>query len=234
MEDFLLPMALFFVVVTVIGLSIWLTFAFIRRNKGENPAAEGAGGQEVRLFTAPAPSAAPGKDVLQVRLNAQGLWEVWIYGTRYTNLDAVPDVAVRDQVVDAVRILAGFSRSYIQKQQKPAAPTVEAQAPKPLIPESGSVPKVTLPPASGVELRRPTAPPTLIPEINLAKEIGDIVDELKARSPSLRERSVRLQNALGGGVAFVVDGMAYDSVADIPDIEVQALIRAATKEWERR
>ncbi|MDY0019163.1 MAG: hypothetical protein RBT47_04095, partial [Anaerolineae bacterium] len=96
MEDFLLPMALFFVVVTVIGLSIWLTFTFIRRNKGENPAVEKPVSQEVRLFTAPASSAAPGKDVLQVRLNAQGLWEVWIYGTRYTNLEAVPDVAVRD------------------------------------------------------------------------------------------------------------------------------------------
>jgi len=234
MEDILLPIAFFFVIATVIGLSVWLTFVFIRRNRGERPEVGAAVSPAVGPAAAPGPSAAPGKDVLQVRLNAQGLWEVWIYGTRYTNLEAVPDVAVRDQVVDAVRILAGFSRSYIQKQQKPGAPQAEAPAPKLAAAELPGIPRVTAPSAFETELRRPTTPPTLIPEINLAKQIGDIVDELKARAPSLRERSIRLQNTPGGGVVFVVDGMPYNSVADIPDIEVQALIRAATKEWERR
>ncbi len=70
--------------------------------------------------------------------------------------------------------------------------------------------------------------------IDLAKEIGDIVEEMLDQSPTLRRHSIRLQNVPGQGVAFVVDGIRYGELNDIPDPEAQTLIREATKEWERR
>jgi len=228
MQNIWLPLAFFFSLLAVIGLSIWLATVFMRRNNQDKPDVSpvvDAADFSRRI------GASDGKDFLQVRLNPQGIWEVLVGGVRYTNLNAVPDKETRDQVVDAVRILAAFSRDYIQKQRKTPAPHVDAQ------PDAVSSGRVVPPPVSASsepELRRPSTPPMWMPEINLAKEIGDILDELKARSPSLSSRDVRLQNAPNGGVAFIVDGALYNAVEEIPDLEVQALIRSATKEWERR
>lgn len=84
------------------------------------------------------------------------------------------------------------------------------------------------------ELKRPGAAPVLMPILNLAQEIGEIVAEMQTRIPSLAQRSIKLQDAPGGGVQFAIDGKVYSDVSEIPDTEVQGLIRAATKEWERR
>ena len=73
-----------------------------------------------------------------------------------------------------------------------------------------------------------------MPSLDLAGEIGEIVEEMQVRVPSLAGRSVRIQNAPGGGIQFAIDGIVYPDVDSIPDLDVQALIRAATQEWERR
>jgi hypothetical protein len=83
-------------------------------------------------------------------------------------------------------------------------------------------------------LRRHEAAPEFMPTIDLAREIGDIVDDMKANNPDLANRSVRLYNSPGGGIYFAVDGETFENVEDIPDMQIQGLIRAATKEWERR
>jgi hypothetical protein len=74
----------------------------------------------------------------------------------------------------------------------------------------------------------------MIPSMNLAQEIGEIVDEMLAQTPSLQGRAVSLTNAVGGGIAFAVDGKVYRELDQIPDPEIRELIRRATKEWERR
>lgn len=83
-------------------------------------------------------------------------------------------------------------------------------------------------------LKRPDAAPMLMPTIDLAHEIGEIVAEMQAQIPSMAQRTIKLQNIATGGVQFVIDDMIYFDVNEIPDADVQALIRAATKEWERR
>lgn len=83
-------------------------------------------------------------------------------------------------------------------------------------------------------LKRSDVAPTIMPTLDLAREIGEIVSEMQARIPSLAHRSVRLQNAPSGGVQFAIDGIVYPDVNEIPDADIQGLIRAATKEWERR
>ncbi|MFN2109511.1 MAG: hypothetical protein ACK2UI_07610, partial [Anaerolineae bacterium] len=83
-------------------------------------------------------------------------------------------------------------------------------------------------------LKRSDAAPTIMTALDLAREIGAIVEEMQARIPSLAGRSIKLQNAPSGGVCFAIDGLVYADVNESPDTEIQALIRAATKEWERR
>lgn len=83
-------------------------------------------------------------------------------------------------------------------------------------------------------LKRSDAAPTFMPTLDLAREIGEIVAEMQMSIPSLAQRSIKLQNAPSGGVHFAIDGIVYPDVNEIPDADIQALIRAATKEWERR
>ena len=214
MDDFPFEIFFIFIGLAIVGLIAWLVSVF-RRSSG------GQGRADKKSATQPA--------TLAVRVNQQGLWEVAVDGVVYRSLEAVPDPAAQKQVVDALKILAGFSRSYVQKQSA-QAPVTDASDP-------GTT--AGLPPVPGAPLRekalsRPSTAPVFIPQINLAKEIEEIAKELQAQVPALAHTTLRLQNAPGGGVIFFVNEQLYQNLEDIPDPAVQALIRAATRQWEKR
>lgn len=75
---------------------------------------------------------------------------------------------------------------------------------------------------------------SMMPRIDLAREIGAIVDEMQAQVPQLQDRSIHLHNTPSGGIQFTIDGVVYEDVNDIPDELVRKLIKAVTREWERR
>ncbi|HOV49307.1 MAG TPA: hypothetical protein PLM06_11815 [Anaerolineae bacterium] len=214
MNDFPFEIFFIFIGLAIVGLTAWLVSMF-RRSSGEQ------GRADKKSAAQPA--------TLAVRVNQQGLWEVVVDGIVYRSLEAVPDPVAQKQVVDALKILAGFSRSYMQKQR---AQTSAADV--------GSLETTTgLPPVPGAALRepglsRPSTAPIFIPQINLAKEIEEIAKELQAQVPALAHTTLRLQNAPGGGVIFFVNEQLYQNLEDIPDPAVQALIRAATRQWEKR
>ena len=224
MEGFPVGLAFVFVLIAIVGLTAWLAIVINRRGNKRHQPDVGTPGRvkSVSRF-------ADAKfNVLCARLNEEGLWEVLVYGVPYRTLDAVPDAAAQQQVVDALKILAAFSRDYIRKRRSPATPTASPPTAEQLKPHfSLGMPGERRPKLSA-------APPAFMPRINLAKEIGEILEELQARDPSLARRSIHLRNVPGGGVLFIVDGVTYTARDEIPDLEVQALIRAATKEWERR
>ena len=241
--DFLLPM-LFIGIIGVVGITFWLAWIFFRarhKDKLEAPSLP-----VVPPFVAAEPEEAP---VLKLTHAPSGEWEIAVHGQRYPTLESVPDDAVRQEVVAGLRELVAFARSYVQKTQTAGkrTPTASPQQKKSEPPApSSAAPPVSKPPAppdvdkarvflkGEPVLKRPDAAPVLMPTLDLAREIGEIVSEMQARIPSLIGRSVRLQNAPGGGVQFAIDGIVYPDVNSIPDLDIQALIRAATQEWERR
>ncbi len=203
----------FFTIVgfALLAVSVLLFFLFFSGSNKQKIARQASGGN------IPSVNAS---DIICVRRDEiSGIWEVHIYGIVYRSLEQVPDSITRDQVVDAVRILTGFCGAYIQKPQGARGMQPE--------PSGGGAGRPE-------RLRIPAVGPSLMPQINLAREIGDILDEMRPSAPALAKHSVYLGNALSGGVDFVVDGAVYQSVDEIPDAEVQTLIRAAIKEWERR
>lgn len=233
MEDFPFIPVLFGLFTCVLVCAVWLTWNFTKAAmlKKMGPAPPEKQPEKA------APAARPAEPyLLGIRRAATGAWEVHIQGQRYPSLQAVPQEAVKEEVVLALRELVTFARDYVQKSPAAKAappPTPEPEPPKPTL-SPAALAALSVRNAPRREAPRPTSsalPPMLI---DLAKEIGDVVAELQEQVPALRERSISLQNAPGGGIQFLVDDGVYDDVSEIPDAKIQALIRHATKEWERR
>ncbi|MGC9397059.1 MAG: hypothetical protein ACP5J4_19625 [Anaerolineae bacterium] len=276
--SFLLPM-LGLLIVAIIGITFWLSWVIFKaRHKKQLEASE------TEPTPAPSFSVAP-RDVylLAIDHTPDGTWEITVNGELYPSLEAVPDDAVRKNVVAGLKKVVAFARSYVQKDQaakKPPSPAIPPQpvrqpavrqpavqqpparepavrlsttpaavapdsrvppAEKPATPPAGA-PQAVRPPTETPRvflrdeppLKRSNAAPTIMTALDLAREIGAIVTEMQTRIPSLADRSIKLQNAPSGGVCFAIDGIVYADVNEIPDPDIQALIRAATKEWERR
>ncbi len=210
MDSWILPV-LILVILSIVGLTVWLASVLLKGQTSQPPgtAARQQGNSE--------------DSVLSIRRDERGIWEVRVNGTPYHRLEEVPEPALRREVVDAVRILAGFSRDYISREHKAA--TVPPQAP-------ARTPGELPPFLRGTRPQLSQKPPVFMPRINLAKEIGEILEELLAQHSSLARRSIYLQDAPDGSISFIVDGKSYSAIGDISELEVQALIRTATQQWE--
>lgn len=252
--DFLLPM-LIFLMAGIVGITFWAAWMFFRARYKD------------KLQGTDTPTVAPVLPVqeyrepylLGIKRAPDDSWEIDIHGQRYTTLEAVPDDAVRQEVVTGLKELVAFARSYVQREQaakkqpQPVPQPVPQPAPHPEPPREPAmpaapkvVPAATPTAAQPVQeklrvflkgepaLKRSDAAPTIMPTLDLAREIGEIVSEMQTNMPSLAHRSIRLQNAPSGGIQFAIDGIVYPDVNEIPDPDIQTLIHAATKEWERR
>ena len=83
--------------------------------------------------------------------------------------------------------------------------------------------------------------PVLIPKAKKKKrlppsmvgQIDEILQTHLASSP-LANRAIRLMESPEGGVVVMVGLNKYNSVSEVPDPQVQAMIRAAIAEWEKK
>lgn len=90
------------------------------------------------------------------------------------------------------------------------------------------------PPSRGLFGRSKPAPtPSVLPALNLAKEINDIVQQRLLYSSSGPNNKVEITSALDGGIRINVNGAFYTSPDEVPDPEVKALIKDSIKQWER-
>jgi len=101
-------------------------------------------------------------------------------------------------------------------------------------------------PAAGIrppvsEIRPPT-PPEVKPDVNpvgaqpplsIVEQINSVL-QLNLMNTPLAKRDIRLRESREGGVEVLVGLKKYASVDEVPEAEVQAAIRAAIEEWERK
>ncbi len=220
----------------ILGLVVWITTVLTRSRYKPN-------GQSAVPPLSVAQDETPPYTLAIRRSGSE--WAVYVKGQRANASTAPFDKATQTEVIEALRELARFERVKIQRSAAPA-PVVN-EPPAATLPEQPDKPSPASMAAkvgslSGTAPARPRSnPPTeaplpavSLPGMDLAREIGEIVDELIARSPALQNHAVTLMNAQTKGINFVVDGVVYNAVDEIPNAEIQTLIRQATREWERR
>lgn len=221
--------------ICLIGLAIWVLLTLGKSKERSAP-------QSAEPHLADLQSIDPAF-ILAIRRSGTA-WDIYVKGERATTANRHYDLATRKQALDALRQLARFARAYLT-----AEGSVASTATSPPLKEPRSDVVSAKPPLSrGAVLTadtsagrssflKPGESPAVAPAVsgmNLADEIGAIVDEMMANTPALQNHAVDLVNAQTEGINFVVDGVIYHSVEEIPQPEIQELIRKATREWERR
>ncbi len=124
-------------------------------------------------------------------------------------------------------------------------PWIDASAPKPSAPPAKPPPAAPIAAPISQPIQRPaisasvstpkketkkeeaTGPTTMVGQIDA------ILQEHLASSP-LANRAIRLFEPPEGGVIVMVGLNKYNGVNDVPDPEVQAVIRGAIAEWEKK
>ncbi len=103
----------------------------------------------------------------------------------------------------------------------PMAAPIPQPIAKPIAPLSTSTPKVEL------KKEEIAAPTTMVGQI-------DAILQEHLASSTLANRGVRLFESPEGGVVVMVGLSKYSGVSEVPDPQVQAMIRAAIAEWEKK
>jgi hypothetical protein len=73
----------------------------------------------------------------------------------------------------------------------------------------------------------PGAPTSIVAQI-------DTILQARLQGTALASRGVRLAESRDGGVLVFVGQQSYSAVSDVPNPEVQAAIRAAISDWEKK
>lgn len=93
-------------------------------------------------------------------------------------------------------------------------------------PVTNAEPLVAFTPAGDVKPIVETAKPQ-----SIAEQIDAILQKHLATDPKMAGRSIRLRQNATGGLRIEVDGRHYEKPTDIPDKDVQLMIKIAVKEW---
>lgn len=116
-------------------------------------------------------------------------------------------------------------------------PWIDASAPKSVAPPAASM--AAAPVSQPISKPLSASPIALVTKdvksgpTTMVGQIDEILQTNLADS-SLANRAIRLMESPGGGVVVMVGLDKYDGVGDVPDPQVQAAIRAAIAEWEKK
>ena len=132
--------------------------------------------------------------------------------------------------------------------ENPPTEIPQALEESPEISETPSPPLEEIPPTSQQPVKKPAGGPfgifvralqkMEVPRIepalpSIVAQIDAILQE-RLKGTSLAQRGIRLVDQSDQGMAVVIGLNRYEELDAVPDAEVQAAIRAAVAEWERR
>ncbi len=135
----------------------------------------------------------------------------------------------RRRLIDLMVMMRPWIDAGPVQRAQPAPATVGVRPSPP--PSAQPAPAAASVPPPGAAQAGPTepavAPTTMVGQI-------DAILQSKLIGTPLATRGIRLVESAQGGAMVVVGLNRYPGVGDVPDPEVQALIRAAIAEWEKK
>jgi hypothetical protein len=223
--------------ITVIGISLAAMFFgyFIglfegrgqgaRKRKAEEAVDNIARGSVEMPLPPPSPRLAPAENrLLAINLDEMNQPQLEMDGQPANASQLTPDQ--RKRLIELMLILRPWVEGKpVQKQTISPQPT-----PRPM---TASLAPAPPPPAAKQAAPKGAAP---VPEPALTSMVSQIDAILQARliGTPLEDKGIRLVESIGGDALVFVGDKSYPGVGDVPDPAVQAAIRAATAEWERR
>jgi hypothetical protein len=200
------------------------------------------------------PVSEPG-DILLMRVwqDRDGYLVVEVEGQRYRRLFDIRDRKIGPQVLETINRLVAFSKGQESRvappppSKKPVpSPAIASPLPDAIAEEQSQAfleqlqqqaeakpqkPRISMDP---MPFRRRSEVKERLITLNLADEIDQLLQVRVRASPEFSQRYIHVANAPDGGLRFEVDGVHYGGLEEIPDPQVQALIREAIAEWEAR
>ncbi len=166
------------------------------------------------------------QEALEAKISEKNLLRLWLKDGQnvWLELDGIETNPQGLTVEQRRRLIALLTmmRPWLESGSTTPAP---APAPRAVPPP----PPSPVPAISGAEPPEEELPSQ---PLSLARQIDAILQKRLAGTP-LAARGIRIRDLLSGGVEFIVDARSYNTVDEIPDAQVQAVIRAAISAWER-
>ena len=173
----------------------------------------------------PAPAAPEEHTLLKLSLDAHEQPCLDLDGARVDTVRMEP--RQRKRLIDLMVVMRPWIDSGPVARSQPVPVPVPAPAPKPVAaPPPGPPPAAAVIPP-GTPAEPVSAPTTMVGQI-------DAILQSKISGTPLATRGIRLVESFQGGAMVVVGLNRYAGVGDVPDPEVQAAIRAAIAEWEKK
>jgi len=190
--------------VLIMGYLIGLLEAYIKNSRKRRPSPP----SEERI-----PSPYGEMEVLRAWRNGAGGLHLEVDGQKIKSKEALQPEQ-RRRLVNLLLDLRPWLETGPATPEKIIQERPFAQPPAPPVPEKASA-------------QAPAAAPT-----SIVAQIDEIL-QAKLADTTLAGRGIRLQESPGGGVAIYVGLKTYQGIDDIPDPEIQTIIRQAITEWER-
>jgi hypothetical protein len=224
-----LPAEFFFVATLIIialagGLTVWL----IRyASGGKSKRRRDPTAAEV---SAPLPVAAPAlssegeQELLRVSRTGEGELVVSVQGRPYRHLRQIADQQVEREAMEALKAVMAFFEG-MPPSTPQAAPQAQQPSPKPPSRVTDRLPE----PTTASALHKPGS---MLDPLFLVEGIDDLLQQRVQERSDMAGRFIRLAAGPKGGLRIYVDQQVFESIDDITDPEVQALIRQVIREWE--
>jgi hypothetical protein len=218
-----LPPEFFLLVVAIIsaifgGLLIWLV-GYISGDKPSH--------QSPTAATPAEPGIAPTdeQELLRVSRTKKGVI-VFVQGQRCRHLREVANSQIGRETIEALKAVLAFAEGWLPTPQQSLpslAPEKPAGDPKGFLDQLRQRAKFS--PENASESSQSGS-------LLMVKEIDDLVQQRLRERPELAAQRVRLISGKDGNLHIYVGQQTFNSVDDISDPQVQALIQDAIREWE--
>jgi hypothetical protein len=149
------------------------------------------------------------------------------------------DPQQRRRLIDLMVLMRPWIESGpVQKAETPAPkpqPMPAASSHRPTVPPFGGQPSISSVPArvGTGPLVPPPGPEPAVAPTTMVGQIDAILQRMLIGTP-MATRGIRLVESAQGGAMVIVGLNRYAGVGEVPDPDVQAVIRAAIAEWENK